>query len=182
MWDASLEAARWRDAAASDAAALLSKASADAEEIRRRAARAGREEGLATAAGVLATAAIERDRLLAGAEAALVDLAFEVAGRVVGRLAERDRAIVAGVAARALEAARGTVLTLRANAADLDALREALPRVGEAEGRTVRLVPDPSVRRGGVLVESDTCRVDARLEVQLELLRRAMDGAEDGSR
>jgi flagellar biosynthesis/type III secretory pathway protein FliH len=181
VWDASLEAARLREAAGRDAGALLARAGAEAEEIRARAARAGREEGLDAAAGVLAAAALERDRLLAGAESALVDLAFEIAGRIVGRLAERDRALVVGVAARALEAARAPVLTLRANAGDLEALRDALPALGRAGARPVRLVSDPSVARGGVVVESETCRVDARLEVQLDLLRRAMRHGEGGS-
>jgi flagellar biosynthesis/type III secretory pathway protein FliH len=33
---------------------------------------------------------------------------------------------------------------------------------------------DPAVERGGVVVESDLGRVDARLDAQLEALRRAL--------
>lgn len=181
VWDAAVEARRWRDASLREGAEIVARAQAEADELRAASARDGREEGHASAAGAIVQAALERDRLLAGARAALVDLAFAVAGRVVAAVAEGDRSVVVEVAGRALDEARAPCVTVRAHAADLEALREAAPQLA-APDRALRLVADPAVGRGGVIVESDSCRVDARLEVQIALLRRALDECDGGSR
>ena len=177
VWDASLVARRKLETAACEARAAIELARQEAEAIRARAAAEGREEGLASASEFVARAALARDRLLADAEPQLVELAFAVARRVLERAVERDREVVVEVAALALEAVRRRKdLTLRVHPEDATALQEAEPRLRErlARERCIGLVEDPSVGRGGVIVETEAGAVDARLATQLEALRRAL--------
>lgn len=177
LWDASLEARRLREAAEAESKALLERARGEADRIREDAAAAGREDGLAQATEIVARAALVRDGLLASAEPQLVELAFEVARRVLGRVAERDRDAVVEVAARALEGVRHRRhVTLRAHPDDAGALREAEPGLRDQLRleRCIALVEDPSVGRGGVVVETEAGTVDARLAAQVGALRRAL--------
>ena len=185
LWDAGLEARRLLEAASADASSMIARAKGESESIRTRAAADGREEGLASATEMVARAALARDRLLADAEPQLVELSFEIARRVLERVVERDRDAVAAVAARALEAVRHRQrVTLRTHPHDAATLREAEPRLCEmlAGARCIAVVDDPSIGRGGVVVETEAGSVDARLASQLEALRRALELASGSAR
>ena len=179
-WDAAVEAKRRLDEARVQAEALLARAASEAEAIRLAAEARGREEGLASVAEAVARASLERDRLLAVSEAQLVELAFSVAARVVGRIAERHRELVVQIAGEALAHARERAdVTLRLHPEDLTAVRAAeaslLERLSRA--RRIALVEDVTVERGGAIVETEGGSIDARLSTQLEGLRRALDAA-----
>src|SRR5512140_3040192 len=85
LWDAVTEARRRLDAASAQAAAQLERAGEEARRLRAEAVVAGREEGLASLAELLARTAAERDRLLASSEPQLVELAFAIAGSVLAQ-------------------------------------------------------------------------------------------------
>lgn len=177
VWDAELEARARREAAVREGRAIVEAAEARAEELRAAARAAGLEEGLARAVETLARAAAERDRILTGAEPALIDLAFGIAGRVVATLGVTDRRIVVHVAARALAELRGRGdVTVRVHGDDLAALREAEPALLSrlAGVRTLRVVADGAVPPGGAVAEAGSCRIDARLATQVAALRRAL--------
>ena len=180
LWDVAAEARQRLREAALEARALVESARAQADAIRARAAAEGREEGLASATEVMARAALERQDLLASSEPQLVDLAFAVAQRVLARAVERDRDAVVDIASQALEAVRQRIdVRLRVHPDDLASLRDAEPRLVErmARARCIVLLGDPSIGRGGVVVETEAGSVDARLVTQLEGLRRALGDA-----
>jgi len=159
---------------------LLEAAQAERERIRADAAEQGRAEGLARAGAALVAAAAARDRRLAGAEREVVALALDVARKVLGRELAQDPGAVADLAAQALAVARDRrEVTLRVNPADADAIRAAAGRLGallaRAPGLDVR--EDPTVERGGAVVETEAGRVDARVEAQLAALARAIEEA-----
>lgn len=159
---------------------LLEGAQEERERIRADAAEQGRAEGLARAGAALVAAAAARDRRLAGAEREVVALALDVARKVLGRELAQDRSAVADLAAQALAVARDRrEVTLRVNPEDADAIRAAAGRLGallaRAPGLDVR--EDPTVERGGAVVETEAGRVDARVEAQLAALARAIEEA-----
>jgi flagellar biosynthesis/type III secretory pathway protein FliH len=183
LWDASLEARRRLAAAALEARDVVERAQREADAIRARAEAEGREEGLASASELVVRGALARERLLADAEAQLVELAFEVARRVLERAVVRDREAVVELAVSALEAVRQRKhVTLRVHPEDASALREAEPRLRDllARERCIALVDDLSVGRGGVIVETEAGSIDARLATQLEALRRALEDSSVG--
>ena len=178
LWDAAAQAKQVREDAGVEARALVEDARVEAERLRAAAAERGRDEGLAAAAEAIGRAAVERDRLLASSEAEIIELAFAIASRVLARAVERDREAVVEVASRALEMARDRVdVTLRVHPDDLAALREAETGLLEGMSRARRIViaEDAAVGRGGAVVQTESVSIDARLAVQLEGLRRAIE-------
>jgi flagellar biosynthesis/type III secretory pathway protein FliH len=166
-------------AAEEEARATVAAAHASRERIVAEAAEAGRQEGLARAAGMLAATSRERDRRLAAAEREVVTLALAVARKVLDReLAGRAEA-VADLAARALEEARGRRdVLLRVNPADAVAVRAAEGRLSAILLHApLAIREDPSVAPGAAVVETEAGRVDASIDTQLALLARALDEA-----
>jgi type III secretion protein L len=147
------------------------------EAALRAATLAGREEGLAEAAAVLAEVALARQRLLDGLEREIAAVGLEVARKLVGsELAARPEAVVE-VARRALEPVRTRrEVLVRVNPADAPRLRAEQPRLGALleRARGLSLREDAAVSRGGVVVETEAGRVDARVEAQLALLELAV--------
>lgn len=165
---AQAEAGRLRAEVAAERARALAEATEE-----------GRREGLARAAALLVDAAAERDRRLAALPREVAALALDVARAVLGReLAERSEA-VAELAARAVAAARERRdVTLRVNPADAPAIRAAQAELGAILLRAPLAVrEDPGIARGGVVVETEAGRIDARVETQLAHLARALEEA-----
>jgi flagellar biosynthesis/type III secretory pathway protein FliH len=188
VFDARREARRILAEAAAEGEAVLARAREEAghvvsgagglvEEARRAAAEEGRaeglEEGLARAAAEVLRGGRERERLLAGSAADALDLAVAMAARILEREVRpgadaaactvRALAVVAGAGRPVVQAAAGEAEGL---AADL----------GSA-GIPARIVTDPALRPGEVVVRSGPATVDGTFRARLERLRRAVGSA-----
>jgi flagellar biosynthesis/type III secretory pathway protein FliH len=101
-----------------------------------------------------------------------------IARKLVQREVEADPALVGGLVTRALALfAPASAVQVRLHPGDLEALRAELDRLAAA-GRevTVQWVPDPSLARGDVVVESGLRIVDGRSDVALRALYEQLDG------
>jgi flagellar biosynthesis/type III secretory pathway protein FliH len=176
-WDAR-QAARALLAEAEDRARVILGAAVDeAEAARSAAVESGFADGLATglarAAAEVVRGAAERDRLLAGCSAELLELAIEIAERILGREVRPGQDGLAA-AERALAMVRGSPkVVLRTSQDDAAALREGGGSPG-FDPAGLRLVVDPELRAGEVIVEAEGAAVDGRFRVQLAELRRAI--------
>lgn len=176
------EEAAGRIIAEAEAHAAAVRARADVEAgLARSAARAeGHADGLARAAASMAMAAQVREAKLAELDAAVVEVALEVARRVVGRELVTSPQTVLDVARRALRAAAGAGdILLRVAPEDLGMVREGEgPLRTLLEQGTLSISEDPALQRGEVVVETSGGRVDARIGAQLEAFRRALRAEE----
>jgi flagellar biosynthesis/type III secretory pathway protein FliH len=172
------ERARAQLSAAEEEAARLRQAvEAERSEVLRAAALAGLEEGKAHAATALAEVAAAREARLASLEDEVAEVALAVARRILGRVLEERPEWVVELARSGLLAARARrEVALRVHPDDAPLLRAETPRLAalleRAPGLAVR--EDPRVERGGVVVETEAGRVDARVDAQLALLERAL--------
>ncbi|HJK92757.1 MAG TPA: FliH/SctL family protein, partial [Polyangiaceae bacterium LLY-WYZ-15_(1-7)] len=152
------------------AEAIREAAEGEAERRRAEAEAAGREAGRAATAAALLEAAAVRDRALGDAEEELRRLAVAAAERLVhAELAlapERIRDLVGGLLERARRAGDRR---LRVHPEDAPLL-DGLPALAGAER-----IHDPALARGDVILETELGRLDGRLEVRLEALRRALE-------
>jgi len=118
-------------------------------------------------------------RALAAEEGAVVALACEVARTILGREAAATTEVLRDVTTRALaRVRRARTVALRVHPDDVEAARGAVGgwvpegmRPEEVAGQG-----DGAVARGGVVVETELGRVDARLERQLEEIARILEG------
>jgi flagellar assembly protein FliH len=168
--------------------ALLAAAHAEVEslreEARRRGYEAGSEDGrrlaeeAATRWGkMVEELAAYRPRLYEDARGEVVELVLALVGKILGPIAEGDRETVVRVTGQALQALSDReTLTIRVNPEDLQALLDAKPRLLQSfDGvKKLTVMEDPSVGRGGCLVETATAEIDARLESQLQEIARTL--------
>ena len=108
----------------------------------------------------------------------LAELALKIARKVIKvELTARPEQIAGANMARALElAAFSTQLACHVNSADAAFLEEFLDEVRATleASRVIRVVPDDSVARGGVIVRSERGSVDAGIEAQLAEIERQL--------
>lgn len=139
-----------------------------------------RAEARAEHAAWILAARVAYARALEAEESTVIALACEVARAVLGREATTGSEVLRDVTRTALERVRrARRVALYVHPDDVSiARREArgwLP--GGADGVDLEVVADASVDRGGVVVESELGRIDARLDVQCSEVVRILDGS-----
>ncbi len=176
--------------------ALVEEAAARADAIAQEARKRGHDDGFAagraaadaemnamlvTMKGLLEMARAERQKLIRDAEPEVVRLALGIAERVLHQQIALDRGVVVEMAktaiARLIE--RDTV-TVRVNPADLERMREhrdELIAIGDI--RSLRVVEDQRVDRGGVVVDTGAGTIDARIGTQLDEARKILHIEDD---
>jgi flagellar assembly protein FliH len=115
-----------------------------------------------------------RQSLIQETEREMVQLALTLARRVVHREVTLDPELAAALAHVALDRLGTTTpATIRLNPEDYTIVAQDGARWGTTP---VTVVPDPSISRGGCLVESAFGSVDATIERQFDELSRALFG------
>lgn len=160
------------------------EARAVAERERAAAQAQGYAAGMAAARAEFARAAAPLGALIAQAvhdhatardalDHEVVDLALALAGAIVRDEVTRDPARIVAMARVAMgELAQASqMVTLRVHPAAVSALEVHVPLLGVHDGITVRVMPDPSLGAGDLLVESGPGRVDARVDACLARAR-----------
>lgn len=159
-----------------DARQVIERANTDAVSIRETARRAGHREGLEEALALVAEAQRIRDAARADAEAEMLELAFQLAERILGHAVHVDRTAMTAVVRARLQEVRGaTAITVRVAphaAQELEAHRHELREA--VDGVPLVFESDPSLDGADCIVETDRGRADARIAVQLAVLRDAL--------
>jgi flagellar assembly protein FliH len=116
-----------------------------------------------------------RDTMVRQTERELVQLAVAIARRILQREVSVDPELTAALAHIALERLGGaTPATVRLHPDDYATVTSghAMP----FGGRQVEILPDPSVARGGCVVESAFGSIDASVDAQIDEIARAVLG------
>lgn len=167
---------------------ILQKAQQDAEEIVRRAVEqrekdkqdgydAGYQEGLAQTTELIVKARTEYEASLRNASKDLLNLAFKIAEKIIGKALELDKNIIMDIVAQALQTVRQSrQVTVRVNPEDAKILKANKDALAEAlgQGRMIDVVEDKKVLRGGCIIESEIGKVEAQLSTQLERLKKVL--------
>jgi flagellar assembly protein FliH len=171
-----------------DSTSAEERAAAMQAEAEHRGHEAGLERGLAEARGRVeqaleAVAAAERsmaemhDRYVADAEAAAVDLAFQIAEKIVGATIACDREAVLGVVSGALlRTTDRDHLVLEVNPGDFELVRDSASELAARLGGINRMevVSERRVEAGGCVVRTEAGEIDARVSSQLERVRQLL--------
>ncbi len=207
-WDAlRAEAASIIDEAAERAQSLVSDAGARSktiveEAVAQRSAvsqaahnqgfEAGREAGrhaadqemnemVVTMRGLVDMARAERHKIIESAEPHIVKLAMGIAERIVHKAVDVDRDIVVEMTKAAIQRLlEREVVTVRVHPADLERMKEHRDDVlALGDVKHMRIIEDQRVDRGGVIVETDSGSVDAKIATQLDEARRVLHIEDD---
>ena len=158
----------------------LAEAKENAQAIEEEARQRGRQEAMKECMEQLAAARAEYNSLRQKAEQDMVTLAFHIARRLIGHAIEVEPEVVRDIVGEALMSARGrreiVVLVHPDDKEHVEASRNEYAR--QLDGVPVYFEADASLQRGGCVIETESGRIDARLETQLSVLRDALlDGS-----
>jgi flagellar assembly protein FliH len=175
---------------------VMDDATQEAKTLGDNARRQGREEGYASGvreaqaamAGMLETmrelvegVRTQRHALLTSAEPELVRLAVGIAERVLHQQIALDGGVVVEMARAAIaHIVDREKITVRVNPADIERMREhrdELLALGDV--KTMRVIEDQRVDRGGVIVETDGGSIDAKISTQLTEARKILHIVDD---
>jgi flagellar assembly protein FliH len=173
---------------ANDAASAEERLAALGAEAERRGFEDGLARGLAEARAraedaLQAVAAAEqgvtglRGAYLAQAESAAVDLAFQIAEKVIGAAVAADPRVVLDVVAGALlRTTDRDHLVLEVNPGDFELVRDAAAELGARLGgiRRMEVVSERRVEPGGCVVRTVEGEIDATIGTQLERVRQIL--------
>jgi flagellar biosynthesis/type III secretory pathway protein FliH len=126
--------------------------------------------------GLVESARTQRHQLLAAAEPELVRLAVGIAERVLHQQIALDHGVVVEMARAAIaRIVDREKLTVRVNPADIERMREhrdELLALGDV--KTMQVVEDQRVDRGGVILETEAGSIDAKISTQLAEVRKIL--------
>lgn len=159
--------------ACQEARQIVASAAEDVQKAQLEARETGRAEAFAELFDELKRARNEYDRLMSGAEADMIELAFQIARQIIGHSIEVDSGVLRDIVAKSLVHVRGkrqiVVFVHPEDLPKIEVLRHELAQ--EVEGAALYFGGDAQVERGGCVIETESGRLDARLEVQLNVLR-----------
>jgi flagellar assembly protein FliH len=190
--DAARRAQQLIDAAQQRASEMIEDATSRAQALAADARREGHVEGhaagvsdaagamsemLATMRGLIEAVRTERHALLTSAEPELVRLAVGIAERVLHQQIALDPGVVVEMARAAISRIvdRETI-TVRVNPADIEQMRvhrDELLALGDV--KTMRVIEDQRVDRGGIVLETDAGTIDAKISTQLTEVRKILN-------
>jgi flagellar assembly protein FliH len=107
----------------------------------------------------------------------LVNLATDIAEKIIHVRVEKDRDIIISVARDAIRKLGGweEKILIRVNPADYDTMLTSLESLREESRlRDINIEPSPSIAPGGCYIETPSGEVDARIEEQLKEISDAI--------
>jgi len=119
----------------------------------------------------------EKQKIIAGSEDEVVQLAVAVSRKVIGRELATSPEIIVEIVKRAIQKVGDREeLTVRVNPENMDSTINAQDEIKQsAKGvRKLKVLADPTIAPGGCVVESSNGTVDARVERQLGEIKQAL--------
>ena len=181
------------DDAHAQGAAIIKQAQLDAVETKNRAGEEGFRVGLERAAvqATEATQAIialtqeaseQKWKFINGAEENIVELALDIAEKLVAEHVKLNPKTVTNIAKKALLlAVEREHIVIRVNAEDLEVMKAAKEDLMCAmDGiQKIELIADRRIKRGGCVLETNAGNIDAGIESQLNEVKQSLRGAID---
>lgn len=168
-----------------EARRCLAEQEAKVDAAREEARAEGHAQGLAEIAGHLEIAMqmamqarVSRAQLIAEAEPDVVGVAVEVARKIIHSEVQARPEIMHGLVSQALKRVTAQDgIRVRIHPDTIRLLGDTLRQVGASyANRGLEIVPDASIERIGLVVETRRGTVDGRLETQLERVSSAFSG------
>jgi flagellar assembly protein FliH len=120
-----------------------------------------------------------KNRCLEGNEEKILNLVFSVTEKVINREISTNRDVVHSVLKSAIKQVLDKEgIIIRLHPEDYRYMMEINPGIidGFDDIRNMSIVEDSTIKRGGVVIDTSSGEVDARLDQQLHEVRKAMSG------
>lgn len=151
----------------------------DVENAREKARQEGFAQGESKGFSLVTEALLRieaiKEKFYKESEKEIIKLVAAVAEKVIGKLAEEHPEVIRDVVKQALEKSIGERITVRVNPQDLKRIEGE--HFADILDKTKRLHfrEDETVTRGGCIVETEVGTIDARIETQIEAIKKALE-------
>ncbi|MFN2527239.1 MAG: FliH/SctL family protein [Candidatus Baltobacteraceae bacterium] len=177
---------------------LISEAAANAQAIEDEAREHGHSQGhadgqkaasaelddmLTTMRGLVDVARAERHKIIEGAEPEIIKLAMLVAEKIVHQQISIEKSVVVSMARAAIaRLVNRETVTVRVNPADIETIREQKDKMlANSDIEHLRILEDNRVDRGGVVIETESGTIDAKITTQVKEAKRVLQVEDDPS-
>jgi len=169
---------------------ILEKARSEADVIRSQAREEGLRQGQDEAAhiilqaqGILHEVQAWQEDILSQGETMVIALLLEISRKLFGEGFDLDPERVQSIVAKALSLAKPLGdLHVHVHPDDVEKIEPAWQAIkGQHNHQSLQLVPDPTIRKGGCLIEGQAGCVDARIKTQLERIANTFQTIQPGT-
>jgi len=177
VYSASAKARELLQKAQKEAEEIVRKAKEQSDELRQSGYDTGYQEGLAQTTELMVKARMEHEQFLKNANRDVMDLAFKIAEKIIGKQLESEPATIISIVKQAMQSVRASKqVTIRIHPDDAKILRANDEELQEALGRqrVIDIMEDKKVHPGGCIIESEIGTVEAQLQTQLDRLKKIL--------
>ncbi len=159
-----------------DAALVLKQAKNEAEQLIENTRLQGAEQGKMEFIEKVMVIEKEKEAFYANAEPEMISLVMGIAEKIIGQLAVQNKSFIAGVVRQAIDRILGDRIVVKLNPVDYECIMTNPSEVNALSDQIRRLDfrCQDDVSQGGCIVESEVGTIDARLELQLDAIKRAL--------
>ena len=113
----------------------------------------------------------------------ILDIAVEIAQKIIKKETQTDSSATIEIIKNALEEVNKTEnrITLKVMPKDVEIVKDKLPEIISSDyyETTVIVIPDNTIKDGGVIIETSNGIIDASIETQLEIVKKALNDKEE---
>ena len=113
----------------------------------------------------------------------IMDIAVEIAKKIINKEVEQDREATLSIIKAAVEEVNKTEnkITLKVMPKDVEIVRDKIPEIFEGNyfEAKISVIPDSTIKEGGVIIETSNGLIDASIETQMAIIEKALSSKED---
>lgn len=169
---------------------IVSRAQSEAVSIKEAAKQEGYNEGIARAQADIEELKSKfedfysyKDEVYDKVSGCIMDIALEIAKKIINKEVETDNEVTLSIIKGAVEEINKTEnkITLKVMPKDVEIVRDKVPEIfsGNYFEAKISVVPDATIKEGGVIIETSNGLIDASIETQLAIIEKALISTED---
>lgn len=169
---------------------LVSRAQAEAVSIREAAKQEGYQEGINQVSKDIEELREKleefynyKDEVYEKVSDCIMEIAVEIAKKIINKEVEQDRETTISVIKGAVEEINKTEnkITLKVMPKDVEIVRDRVPEIFEGNyfEAKISVIPDATIKEGGVIIETSNGLIDASIETQMAIIEKALKSKED---
>ena len=164
---------------------IVSRAQNEAVTIKEAAKHEGYNDGLAKAQADIDELRSKfddfytyKDEVYDKVSGCIMDIALEIAKKIINKEVETDREVTLSIIKGAVEEVNQTEnkIVLKVMPKDVEIVRDKVPEIfsGNFYEAKISVIPDASIKEGGVIIETSNGLIDASIETQLAIIEKAL--------
>ena len=169
---------------------IVSRAQAEAVTIKEAAKQEGYQEGINQVLkdieelrGKLEEFYNYKEEVYSKVSDCIMDISVEIAKKIINKEVEQDREATLSIIKAAVEEVNKTEnkITLKVMPKDVEIVRDKIPEIFEGNyfEAKISVIPDSTIKEGGVIIETSNGLIDASIETQMAIIEKALSSKED---